>query len=373
MMPLTGFGIDIYTPSFPAISAQLHIPYSAVKMTVSLYLIGLCIGQLIFGAWSDSHGRKPTLILGILGFVITSLLIPLIPNIYFILLMRIFQGFFIGTAAVNCRSIISDVFSKQELPVASTYMSMAWSLGPIIAPLIGGYLQYYISWQSNFYFLTIYALLILIFIFYTKETNLGKIKRPFKQIITDYIIILKHRQFVGALILMAVGYAILVIFPLVSPFIVQNVFHKSAIIYGRLALLIGLAYLLGSIVNRFIVRFFAINTLIKYGLFFMIFLNILFILVSILLKPTLFTLYIPMLLIVMSIGILFPNCMGKSISYFPTMAGKAGALVGTGFMFLTAVISVATNYLPIHNQFSLALTFLVFSLFGLCAIQLLRE
>ncbi len=373
VMPLTGFGIDIYTPSLPAISSQLHVPFSAVKMTISLYLIGLCIGQLCFGAWSDSYGRKPTLIVGSIGFVLLSLIIPMIPNIYFIIFMRLLQGFFVAAMAVNCRSIIADVFTKEELPIASTYMTMAWSIGPIIAPLIGGYLQYYISWQSNFYFLASYGLIILsIIVSCFKETNLQRVKHPLKRIFTDYVTIIKHRQFMGALLLMAIGYAILVIFPLISPFLVQNIFHQSPITYGRLALLIGLTYLVGSLTNRYLLHFFAMDNLIKYSLFALILLNILFVFISVVWSATLYTLYMPTLLIVMSIGFLFPNCMGKSISYFAKMAGKAGAVVGTGFMFLTAIISIITNYLPIHSQLSLAITFLVLSLFGLFARKILQ-
>ncbi len=64
--------------------------------------------------------------------------------------------------------------------------------------------------------------------------------------------------------------------------------------------------------------------------------------------------------------------MGKSISYFSEMAGKAGAVVGTGFMFITAIISIITNYLPIHSQLSLAITFLILSLRGLYARKMLK-
>jgi DHA1 family bicyclomycin/chloramphenicol resistance-like MFS transporter len=374
MMPLTGFGIDIYTPSFPAISNQLQVPYSAVKMTVSLYLIGLCIGQPAFGVWSDSRGRKATLLVGCVGFLFTSLVISFLANIYLIMAIRILQGFFVAAVAVNCRSLVADVYTKEEIPAVSTYLTMAWSLGPIIAPLIGSYLQYYISWQSNFYFLAVYALIIFfVVIFKVQETNPHLIRHPIARIVADYILILRHKQFMGALFLMSICYAVLVIFPLVAPFLVQIEFHKSPIFYGRLALLVGLTYLLGSIINRFLLRFFSIDALITSALCTMIILNILFVLLSLIWQPTLLSLYGPILLIVFSTSLIFPNCMGKSISFFPQMAGKAAAIVGTGFMFLTAVISIITNYLPMHSQLSLAITFLALSLCGIFANKLLKK
>jgi len=171
-IPLSGMGIDIYVPSLPALKVFFNEPHSLITLTVSLYLLGFSIGQAFFGPASDSMGRKNILFGGMILFSIFSLLATLTSTVHELLLMRFLQGLAVTAPVVVTKAIVTDLFDKETIKKASTYLVLAWSIGPIIAPAIGGHLQQYFGWRGGFYFLFVYGLILSIFIaIYLSETN----------------------------------------------------------------------------------------------------------------------------------------------------------------------------------------------------------
>ena len=359
MLPLAGSGIDIYSPSLPYIQHYFSTTATFAQLTISLYLLGLCIGQLVFGSLSDAFGRKVTSIYGAVGFMLFSMLIIAAQSIMFILCMRLLQGFCIGAIAVNARSLITDVFSKQEIQKISAYMSLTWSFGPIIAPLLGGVFQYYISWKLSFIFLTFYALVLGAFISFIQETIPATKPLQFKTTITNYMRVMSHREFGGAFLIMAVGYSILMCYAIVLPFFVQNIMHKSSLFYGNSATIIGVSYSIGAIMNRALQKFISPSNIINYSLTCMLVLVMVMLAVNTLFTVSIVTLYAPILLLTICIAVIFPGCLAKCISLFPSMAGVASAVAGAGFIFVGAISSIIISHLHFNTAFEVAMAFTV--------------
>ena len=359
MLPVAGFGIDIYTPALPLMSKVFSGSVANIKMTITLYILGLCIGQIYFGALSDSKGRKLTLGVSSFGFAITSFCVQFMPNLTLVLLLRLCQGIFVGGIAVNCRSIVSDIFSAHEISKISPYMSMAWSLSPIIAPLIGAYLQISWGWAGGFYFLFIYGVIVFVASLFMKETNVNLKKVNLAELAQVYKKMYQEKVFLGSLIVMGMTYSIILIFSILSSFLIQNIFHKSTLVYGRLALLTGLAYFLGSMLSRLLLQKFKSNTIIQYCIFIMLLLSISYFVLSATISVNLFIMYLPIFFLVLFGGVLFPNCLGKSISCFPEHAGKASSIAGTGFMLITVLTSSLTNYIFAYSQIAMAAIFML--------------
>src|SRR3990167_10454126 len=106
MAPLGGIGIDLYTPSLPAITRHFSVDASLVKLTLSIYLLGLGMGQFVFGFLSDSLGRRRLLLIGMLVYVVISLVMAMSTNIGTLLVFRLLQGLATGAPAVLYRSLI---------------------------------------------------------------------------------------------------------------------------------------------------------------------------------------------------------------------------------------------------------------------------
>ncbi len=364
-LPFAGAGIDIYAPSLPALTQYFSASAETIKLSVTLYLLGLCFGQVVFGTASDFFGRRPSLILGLVGFVAFSWCITTAIDVHYLIFERLCQGFFMGSVAANSRSIVADIYNKDEIKHVSPYMSACWSIGPIIAPVIGGYLQYYFRWQLSFDVLATYALGLLLFVLYLEETNLLKRDFSLKEVLSTYGTVIRNPQYLGGLLAMAVGYFMLVIYAVILPFVVEYTLGKTAVMYGNVTLLLGASYLLGTLLNRFFQRYISLDMVIKRGMIVCVFSSCVMFLSLLLFPLNMFTLYVPIMLLTMAVGTVFPGCMSKCLSAFPEKAGIASALAGAGFMFFTAFMSTLMSYFHFKTALDLSEIFVVLSVLSL--------
>lgn len=338
IIPISGLTIDIYVPSLPAVSQYFNVEKSLVQLSITAYMIGIGIMQLFAGGITDSFGRKNPILIAMLIFIIASLCIPFAKNIYHLLFMRLIQGVMVGVIVVPLRSVFPDLFSGRALHKMMTYMTMAWSIGPIVAPAIGGYLQHYFGWKSNFYFLAIYGTLGLGLVYFClPETSIHRHHFHVTKILRRYKEILSCWAFLRGVLINGLLYSIPILFAIVGPFWIQTVLHYSAIEFGHIALLVGVAWFLGAMTNRFLINI-DIDTKAKGCLWLM-----LIVLASMILlhqfKPDNVTYFVmPLLLMIWLCAILFPNHFMRSVTMFPKTTGSSNALFG-GFVFIISSLS----------------------------------
>jgi len=358
IIPLSGMSVDIYVPSLPAVTHYFNVDKSLSQLTVAAYMFGLGIMQLFAGAISDSFGRKKPFLIAMALFVMITIAIPFSQNIYQLLFLRFMQGIVLAVTVVSLRSVIPDLFQGRELSIMMNYMVMAWSIGPIIAPVIGGYLQQYIGWQASFYFLAGYSLLgFFMVLIYLPETSIHR--HPFhpKKILKRYSEILLNRKFLDGLLIDGLLYSLILLFAVVGPFLIQTALHYSAAQFGHIALLVGLAWFLGAMTNRVLVN---VDLVIKsrlslWGMLFMILVMIAF---SIFMPLNIYFLLPPLLMMIGLGGILFPNYAARAMTLFPKTTGSANALFG-GFLFMiSGVASALGTFLKSTHALPLAVAYL---------------
>ena len=228
IIPLLGLGIDIYVPSLPALTQYFATSSLHVQNTLTIYLLGLGVSQLIAGNIVDAYGRRNTLLIALLGYIILCLFIVHTNSINVMVWFRFLQGICAGFAAVSARSIFSDLFSGAEYYRKASYMTIAYSIGPVIAPFIGGYLQHYLGWEANFYFLFVYAIIVFILaLFLFPETIQKRHPISIKNLGVRYFAMFTHVEFMVGIICLSALYALLMLFNLVGPFIAQVKLHYS--------------------------------------------------------------------------------------------------------------------------------------------------
>ncbi|MBA2654958.1 MAG: multidrug effflux MFS transporter [Gammaproteobacteria bacterium] len=363
VLPLSGLGIDIYVPSLPAVSEYYGVDKALVQLSVTTYMLGLGLVQLFGGSLSDSFGRKKPFLIAMALFIVASFWVPFSKDIYQLLLFRLIQGGSIAVVIVPMRSVILDLFTGHELLKMLNYMTIAWSIGPIIAPAIGGYFQHYFGWQSNFYFLTLYSVVMfLLVLIYMPETSAYRHSFHIAEILKRYKKIIFSRQFVAGLLMNGVLYSFVIIFGIVGPFLIQVVMGYSAIEFGRVALLMGVAWFMGTMSNRFLLH---INLRIKTKV--CLLLMTLIVVLMLVLALTTFNLYsvtIPTFFLFWVAGILFPNYFAHSLALFPKATGSANALFGSAIFVIAGVSSALATLLKSNSI--LPLTFAYLMLLALC-------
>ncbi|MGV7245167.1 MFS transporter, partial [Caballeronia sp. M23-90] len=218
--------IDIYVPALPAMATFFATSPQAIQSSVSGYMVAYALGQLVFGPVADAYGRKPVLAFGLVIFTIGCLLSLAAPNLETFLLARCLQGFGIATTNLLAKAIITDSFSGQALLHAFTYMSIAWGLAPIVAPVIGAHLQTWFGWKSCLVFLLIYSLVMWALWWRYRETLRRPVHLEPRTLITNAGKVLASPVFQSCFLAQGLCYSILLVFNIVGPFMVQNTLHK---------------------------------------------------------------------------------------------------------------------------------------------------
>lgn len=353
IVPLSGLSIDIYVPSLPEVSHYFGVDKAMAQLSISAYMLGLGVMQLFAGAITDSFGRKRPFLFAMSLFLVTTFSIPLVATIHQLLILRLIQGLSIAAVVGPMRAVMSDLFSGREFFKMANYMTMAWSIGPIIAPAIGGYLQHLVGWQSCFYFLGIYSSLGLLAVWlYLPETS--PLQHPFnlRAILHRYREILAHPFFLTGVSLNGLLYSIIIFFAAVGPFLVQNVLHFSAIQFGYVSLLAGLAWFLGTLTNRFLIDVdFKIK--VKFCLWSMLLISLMAFVSTLFFALTIYLIFIPLIMLLWLGGIIFPNNFAKVLAIFPQSAGSVSSLFAAFVFLIPAVNSGMFAYLKSNSASSL--------------------
>jgi MFS transporter, DHA1 family, multidrug resistance protein len=358
MVPLTGATIDIYVPSLPAISTHFGVTAQLVQWTIPSYLIGYSLAQLFCGAFSDAWGRRVLLILGMVVYIGASLLAASASSISMLILMRFVQGLGVAAPGVLARAIASDSFDSDRLPQVTNYITLAWAVGPIIAPLIGGYLQHVFGWRAVFYFLTAYGCVVLLLIYFLlPETNPYRHELRPDTLLDQYKAVLASPVFLGCSLVLAIIYAQLILFNVIGPFLIQMVLGESPIVFGRVALSLGAAWFLGSLANRILTANVPQLPLTEIATTVAFVGSIIMAWLALASPLSLSNLVIPTALVFMSGSITFTRCFGLSVRLFPERAGTASALVGTLFIAGSALAGFGASFLEAATAIPLALSF----------------
>ena len=137
---LTAFGpmsLDFYLPAFPSVASSLGVDVGDVQLTFSACLLGLGLGQLVYGPLSDRFGRKPPLVAGLVLYVVASVLCALAPSLAALTALRLLQGLGGCAGIVIARAIVRDCYSGRGLARAFSVTTTVSMLAPLLAPTLG--------------------------------------------------------------------------------------------------------------------------------------------------------------------------------------------------------------------------------------------
>lgn len=361
--------IDIYLPSMPGMVHELHTTSTAIQLSLTAFLIGFAVSQLIYGALSDRYGRKPVLLLGLSIFLIGSVGCVFSSTIQIFFIFRLLQGLGVGAASTMSRAIARDSFEGKDLSRISAYTAMAWATVPVLAPLLGSYIQTYLGWRYNFVFLILFALSFIIAIVIALPETFPEHKRNLQNsALTNYKYLLTHKVFLKYILCVMLLYGMLVNFNVAAPFLIQTLFHQSVVAYGWWIVLITAAYFLGSFTSSRLIRYVSSDRLMIVGSCSLVLVSVVMFLLAMggtWHSP--WVIVIPMFFVMFSIALMYPQCIAGSLHPFPEIAGSAGALFGFMVFIGGTLASMVMSHLPEHSIMPLAAMILIQSIL-LCVI-----
>lgn len=262
LMALTSLSTDIYLPAMPIMTQELH---GNVELTITSFLIGFCVGQLIWGPISDNIGRRKPLFIGITLFIIGSIGCAVSMDISQIVCWRIIQALGACTGPMLARAMIRDSFDlTRAVHMLSTLMIMM-AIAPIAGPLIGGQIIKITSWHFIFWLLVVIGILMMLLLLLLPETLPieKRNKISFSNVFYHYFVLFKNKNFILFTLCLTFYYVAAYAFITGSPFVYITYFHINPQYYGWLFALNIVGLMIVSMMNKRLLHIYSVKALLK--------------------------------------------------------------------------------------------------------------
>lgn len=252
-------GLTLLSPTLPLIKTELNVSSEAVQQLLSVYMVALALGQLIYGPVSDRLGRRPVLLFGALLFSLAGIAAMFSQNINQLIALRGIQGFGAAACMAMGRAIVNDVFEREEAARQMSTISMVLSIAPAMSLAFGGIVAQSAGWKGAMAVLAISAVVVFFSGFFlVKETNLNRLEKiNIRSVFTAYTGVLRNKIFLAWA--MAGGMQIGIFFSLNGFLAYQYQRHGYSMAeFGMWFALTPISYLLGNTANR--------NWFVKHGI-----------------------------------------------------------------------------------------------------------
>lgn len=244
---------DMYLPAMPGIAADLNTTTPLVQLTLSAFMAGMAIGQLIIGPISDQLGRKGLLIGGAVAALIASVLCAVAPSISVLIAARILQGLGGGACVVISRAIVSDLARGKKAAQAFALLMIIQGVAPVAAPLFGGVLVEHVGWRGIFWTLALInvaQLMVVIFGIRESKPVEERSAAGVRGMLANYAFVLGNRQFLAYVLTLAFAFGALFSYISASPFVIQTQMGMSVGVFSLIFGVNACGLIIGGMMNR---------------------------------------------------------------------------------------------------------------------------
>lgn len=373
IVALGPLAIDTYLPALLTMSGHFQVPIHDVEISVSVYVLGVAAGQWLGGPFSDQLGRKPVAYAGLLLFVSGSLLIPFSGNVEQLYLLRFVQAIGGGATAVIAAASVRDHFMGKEAARVLTSIGLVMLLAPLLAPAIGSMLLELAGWQSIFFMLAIYGVLLVavVAVLLPKVESDGGSELLRRRLFTAYGRVIRERRAMGFILANALSFSAMFSFITDAAYLYMDYFGLSAALFS-VAFGANVVTMLGlNRLNVILLRYFETAAIMKVGL---IIQSVAALSLLVLALTGLMTLWLVIPLIMMVCGMMalvMPNGIASLLSLFERDSGAATGLNGSLQFLLAGVVGTLLGSLHNGTPLPMAMMMVFASLSGLGLYMLL--
>ena len=351
---ISPFSIDMYLPAFPAIADDLNTTISKIQLSLTAYLVGISVGQLLYGPLLDRFGRKYPLYAGLGVYILASIACAFTTSADTLILMRFLQAVGGCAGMVAAQALVRDLFPTTETAKVFSWLILVIAVSPMIAPTIGGYVTAAFGWHSVFLILAGITFLILFGIFYALPE--GKLPDPTmslkpKPVLTNFLTVLRNPQFLVFALVGGIASAAPFAYIAGSPNVFMNIYGVSEQEYGWIFAFLAFAMIGSPQLNHLLLRKLNSQQIINIAL---VYQSIIGTIMVVGVSSGFFgknSLIAVIFLFLIGQGLTAPNASALSLAPFRKYAGSASALMGSFRMGIGALVSAAVSIFP--NQTAL--------------------
>ena len=342
LITLSGtLAMHMFVPALPRAARDLGASAGALQSTVSVYILGLAVGQLVYGPLSDRYGRRPLLIAGLVLYTVAGLAAAVAPDVHTLIAARLVQALGGCAGLALGRAMVRDTAAPEDAARRLALLNLMVTLGPGLAPLVGGALSEAYGWRAIFVALgALGAANIWLTLRQLPETGQRRAGVTAASLALEYGRLLRSPAFLGYAVGGGCATTAMYAFFAVAPFVFVDELHRSPHEVGvYLAMLIA-GVSLGSVLASRLVARVAIERLLAWASGAAVLAA--FALLGIVLGGTISVPLIlgPMFVFTMGVGLASPMALTKAVSVNPKVIGSAAGLYGFAQMAVGALCTM---------------------------------
>src|SRR5699024_2083066 len=322
--------MDMYLPALPTVAEDLQTTTSLAQLSLTACLIGLAVGQLIFGPLSDIHGRRKPLIFTLIVYAVASILIAFSGQIWLFIALRFIQGISGAAGIVIARASARDMYVGKELTKFIALLALVNGAAPILAPIIGGLILKFATWQTVFYTLGAIGLLMFIAVLFFLPETLPIEKRAqggILAVVSTFGRLMKDPVFMGIALTQAFISSSMFAYIAGSPFVLQNMYHVTPQQFSLFFALNGLGIIIAAQITARLANKYQEIQLLLVGIL-ISFSGSILLLIVIWQQLSLTMMAIALLLVVSSLGMVSTTAFSLGMEAQGDAAGSASAFLG---------------------------------------------
>jgi DHA1 family bicyclomycin/chloramphenicol resistance-like MFS transporter len=343
---ISPFSIDMYLPGFPAIANDLNTTIDQVQLSLTAYLVGIAIGQILYGPLLDRFGRKNPLYVGLSVYVLASIGCAFTQSVGSLGVMRLLQALGGCVGIVAAQALVRDLFPINKIAQAFSLITLVIAVSPMIAPTVGAYVTAWIGWNYVFVVLAVITVLIMISVYFFlpsgKKPDPSMSLRP-AEVVRNFYTVIKEPQF--AIYTLAGGLATAAPFAYIagSSDVFINQYGVSEKQYGWIFAFIASAMIGSTQLNHVLLKKFKSEQIIKFTLCYQSVIGVVLILGTYYGWYGKLSLIGLMFIFFTGQGLTGPNTSALSLAPFTRLAGSASALMGSWRLGAGAIISALVS------------------------------
>lgn len=339
--------IDMYLPAFPLVAKDLGVGVDDIGLTLTTFMIGIGLGQVIYGPLSDRYGRKIPLIVGMLIFIAATVFCAFATSLPVLIFWRFIQALGASAGIVIARAMVRDFYSGVAMAKVMTILGMVFALGPAFAPSIGALILLGGNWHTIFFVLIFLGIVVLFMVISLPESHPQPLRNSngVLQAMVAYREILRNRTFVFGAVILCADFGAFFSYVSTSSDVLMGEYGLSASSYAIVFGLISLALVVGSQINIRALPKRGINTMLKVFTTIQI-VGSLLVFIALIVNAPLWLVLIILTFVTGSTSSVVGNTITMAMSPFSHLAGSAAALAGLFQMGMAGVVAAVLALLP---------------------------
>ncbi|HYG17803.1 MAG TPA: multidrug effflux MFS transporter [Ohtaekwangia sp.] len=347
---ISPFAIDMYLPGFPAIADDLNTSMSGVQLSLTAYLAGIAVGQLIYGPLLDRYGRKKPLYIGVVIYIAASIGCAFTGAIESLIAMRFLQAIGGCAGMVAAQTLVRDLFPVNKTAQAYSSLTLVIAVSPLIAPTVGGYVTVAFGWHAVFVILAGVGLILLGTVYLVlpegRPADASISLRP-KAVLKNFYGVIREPQFLIYTAAGGIATAAPFAFLAASSDVFINLYHVDEKIYGWIFATIAFAIIGSTQLNHFLLKRFKSEQVFRGTLVYQTVIGIVLVTGTTYHWFSMTGLIAMMFVFFSGQGLTGPNATALSLAPFTRHTGSAAALLGSFRMAIGGLVTASVSLF--HN------------------------